>query len=145
MPGTSTWTTKYKHICSYITCTSPSLIYCTYFPDFQPNSRWPSKRGITLQQLASHMSGIFIFLCLLLTLQGLPRNQPCKQPCNVTNEVIFERMQSMPLIYPPGSFPVYSNFGFNLLGHVLEHVLNGPQWKECIPPLSIAHSSFDTS
>lgn len=74
---------------------------------------FPTKRGITWRQLGSHMA-------------GLPRSSPCGSlwgDCNVTTDEILRRIHSQKTIQPIDTRPSYSNFGFALLGRLLEELV----------------------
>lgn len=90
-----------------------------YLPQFKIQNPFQTARGITFRQLMSHMS-------------GLPRNPPCPglfiTGCNLTDQQIYSNAAQVELMFPPGEQPAYSNFGFGLLGRVLEKI-KGPTWE----------------
>lgn len=89
----------------------------TVLPELKIRDPFKHKRSITFDQLASHMS-------------GLPRESPCPRlfydGCNSTFEDIYELLSQMELIYPPGTWPQYSNLGVAILGRALEKVAGEP-------------------
>ncbi|ELR13741.1 betalactamase [Acanthamoeba castellanii str. Neff] len=57
---------------------------------------------------------------------GLPRSSPCGGlwgDCNVTTDEILRRINSQKTIQPIDTRPSYSNFGFALLGRLLEELV----------------------
>ena len=91
-----------------------------YLPEFSIQNPFQTHRGITFQQLSSHMG-------------GLPRNPPCPglfdTGCNLSYAELYDNLSKMRLMFPPGTQPAYSNLGFGLLGRVLEKI-QGPTWEE---------------
>lgn len=75
------------------------------------------KRGITIQHLLSHTSG--------LTLGSHP------QTSNKTDKEFIDELMSSPLEFVPGSRVSYSNEGYSLLGH-LAGVATGMSYPNCI-------------
>lgn len=93
----------------------------SYVPEFTPINPFPSQRRISFAQLASHMA-------------GMQRECPCDaidSNCNVTNAVMFSRLQNVTLVNPPGLVPQYSNAGFSVLGHVIEEIV-GQEWSDMV-------------
>ena len=93
-----------------------------YYPQFIIKNPFQTKHGITFRQLMSHMS-------------GLPRETPCPDifvtGCNITDKQLFKNIAGLELMFPPGSQPAYSNFGFGLLGQVSASVL-GSTWDRSV-------------
>eukprot|EP00052_Salpingoeca_macrocollata_P030652 m.320415 g.320415 ORF g.320415 m.320415 type:complete len:488 (+) comp24050_c0_seq1:188-1651(+) len=99
-------------------------------------------RGITLKQLACHMS-------------GLPRESPCPNMfytgCNATEADILERLKDTVLPFAPSTIPSYSNLGFGILGRALEKLpsVNMP-WEDYVQvnvckPLNMNNTGCDLS
>lgn len=106
-----------------------------YLPELKIQNPFQTKRGITFRQLSSHMA-------------GLPLETPCPDilvsGCNLTYDEIYENLSKETLIFPPGSYPSYSNLGFAILGHALEKI-QGQTWEKqlqemVLEPLGMAHS-----
>ncbi|WOO39699.1 serine hydrolase [Rubellicoccus peritrichatus] len=80
------------------------------------NAQPPNFEGqpINLHHLATHSSG----------LARLPLNLNPEDPQNpykdYDEEALYKGVKLAGLPYPPGSFYLYSNFGYGLLGHLLE-------------------------
>ena len=113
----------------------------TQVTDLLPNLNMPNpfpvnNRGITLKMLGSHTSG----------LQGWG---PCHSPCNITTAEMVERLNSIPVIYPPLRYVHYSNLGLALLGRALETVTPDEQSYEdyvtqnVLQKLGMNQSGFD--
>ena len=94
-----------------------------YLPELKIQNPFQTKRGITFNQLSSHMA-------------GLPRETPCPnmflQGCNLSYDKIYDNLAEMELEFPPGQEPQYSNLGFAILGRTLEKFL-GTSWEEALP------------
>ncbi len=109
----------------------------TYNPGVWLNNLYSEDAIITFRQLATHMA-------------GLPTSTPCVQIgdvfCNVTTDEILERLHNMYMILPPNTLPVYSNFGFSLLGHLLEDIVDVPYeeyiTESIIKPLGLTGTGF---
>ncbi|KIM24197.1 hypothetical protein M408DRAFT_27311, partial [Serendipita vermifera MAFF 305830] len=91
--------------------------------DYLENTTQPSSGDeddpITLRQLASHTSGIGRDLPYYNFDEwpNVPENQPPRQIPTLDEQL--QAIASIPLVAPPGSFPVYSNTGFSVLGEAL--------------------------
>lgn len=82
------------------------------FSRIQNLYQFPTKRKITLRQLASHTS-------------GLPPEVSCFPPeSSCTADEAYEYISNLTLILPQYTHPSYSNFGFSVLGQVLGIVAN---------------------
>eukprot|EP00808_Paulinella_micropora_P014436 g10109.t1 len=81
-------------------------------PLFSVKSAYPaSSRGISLEQLATHLS-------------GLPADTVCgskdsNPDCELSSEEAFARIADLHATLPPNTWPLYSNLGFSILGNVL--------------------------
>jgi beta-glucosidase-like glycosyl hydrolase/CubicO group peptidase (beta-lactamase class C family) len=75
---------------------------------FLPGFRGPGKDKVTVSHLLTHSSGLDWWAPLYKELQG--------------KEAYLKRIQSMPLVFEPGSKSVYSDLGLILLGEILERV-----------------------
>lgn len=80
------------------------------------NARPPSFEGqpINLHHLATHSSGL---PRLPLNLNSTDAKNPYK---DYDEKSLYDGVHMAGLPYPPGSFYLYSNFGYGLLGHLLE-------------------------
>lgn len=78
----------------------------TYVPDF-PRKRWP----ITVRQLLGHLGGISHY-------QNYDLEGHFKVPMNTAESLAV--FQDFDLVAEPGTRYVYSSYGFNLLGAVIE-------------------------
>eukprot|EP01087_Luapelamoeba_hula_P017704 TRINITY_DN5608_c0_g1_i1.p1 TRINITY_DN5608_c0_g1~~TRINITY_DN5608_c0_g1_i1.p1 ORF type:complete len:531 (-),score=78.18 TRINITY_DN5608_c0_g1_i1:49-1641(-) len=92
------------------------------------------KRGVTFQQLASHMA-------------GLPRSTPCSACNKISASEMWARVRNLTLIHPPGARPLYSNCGFNVLGNALAHVYKTdfPTWmvENIMKPIGMTSSGVN--
>lgn len=91
-----------------------------------------SSRGVTFQQLASHMAGI-------------ASNEPLRLD-NVTNDQAFALLANLTLIAPPDSIPLYSNLGFEILGNVVAEAMGYASYDKALQdfvfdPLGLSSSS----
>ncbi len=85
-----------------------------FLPSFRIQSPYPpSRRGITLRQLATHLGGI-------------PRESPCAsfEECDQTVDEALAKIANLSIIVPPDTIPIYSNLGFDILGHTLATINN---------------------
>ena len=103
-------------------------------PAFQVNTNplAPTKRPITLRQLASHTS-------------GLARENPCGWlACNLT--VMLNMLSQQYTVLPQYARPHYSNLGFTLLGRALESVvkMSYEDYMNSVflPQIGLAESTF---
>jgi beta-lactamase class C len=92
-------------------------------------------KGITLQQLATHTS-------------GLPRMPGRLHPGPQTKQDVLEWLAQWHITSPaPGTKDVYSNLGVGLLGYALEDVYKQPLmdlWStQFLGPLGMQHTFFD--
>ena len=94
----------------------------TVLPELKIKNPFKHKRSITFDQLSSHMS-------------GLPRETPCPrlffEGCSASFDEIYANLSRMELIYPPGTWPQYSNLGVAVLGRALEKVA-GDTWDNML-------------
>ena len=109
----------------------------THVPLFvEPINPWKSakdkRRGITFRQLATHLS-------------GLSRESPCSGSpdggvpgtCSMSDEEAFRRIGMTQLILEHDRLPVYSNLGFDVLGHALATVHGGGSYESMVDELVI--------
>jgi CubicO group peptidase (beta-lactamase class C family) len=83
-----------------------------FFPEFRLKEPFPTKRGITFRQLATHTA-------------GLPRESPCSSlSCNFPTEEILRRLTTVQWIERSDEIPLYSNLGFSLLGNFIANISN---------------------
>ena len=120
-----------------------------YEPRFNPPNPFPSRRGTTLHQLATHLAGkfgclstyvdpklfCFPFRCRLGPRGSLPAAMQCHRCSNLSpnqsgNNCTCAEYQAthsfvqLPLVLPPNTRAAYSNLGFSILGNVLAKALN---------------------
>ncbi len=88
-----------------------------YLPDYSVNGR-----TITLHHLLSHTSGLPDY-------GTLPDVR--HRPHNMSPDEIAEKVSSHPFQFEPGEQCMYNNFGYHLLGLVIERVTEQP-YRECI-------------
>jgi uncharacterized protein YbbC (DUF1343 family) len=79
---------------------------------FLPGFQGPGKEAVTVRHLLTHSSGLAAVAPLYKELRG--------------RTAFVERIQSMDLVYPPGSRSTYSDLGIILLGEILERVAGQP-------------------
>eukprot|EP00927_Polykrikos_kofoidii_P066035 TRINITY_DN61708_c0_g1_i1.p1 TRINITY_DN61708_c0_g1~~TRINITY_DN61708_c0_g1_i1.p1 ORF type:complete len:618 (+),score=96.52 TRINITY_DN61708_c0_g1_i1:88-1941(+) len=79
----------------------------------------PQRRGITFEQLMTHMA-------------GLSRESPCDGLCAMDDELAFARIANTTAILPPDTLSVYSNLGFDVLGHAVARVRGSPDYAKVI-------------
>jgi CubicO group peptidase (beta-lactamase class C family) len=107
-----------------------------------------SEDAITLAQLATHMA-------------GLTRETPCTgQPdggragtpisCDMSDAVAFQRIAQTTAIFPPNTLPIYSNLGFEVLGHTVRRASSFDSYEEMIDrvilkPLGMRNSGVNMS
>ena len=107
-----------------------------------------SESIITLAQLATHMA-------------GLTRETPCSgQPdggrsgtpvsCDMSDAVAFQRIAETTAIFPPNTLPIYSNLGFEVLGHTVRRASSFDSYEEMIDhvvlkPLGMHNSGVNMS
>ncbi|EFA83792.1 hypothetical protein PPL_02860 [Heterostelium album PN500] len=110
-----------------------------YIPEFSINNPYPTKRGITLRELASHQS-------------GLPREIPCQSneegTSACTEQLILQRLSDQYLILPQYSITHYSNLGVSLLGHAMERIEGVNTYQQYITenilePLEMKSTTFN--
>lgn len=91
------------------------------------NARPPTFEGnpINLHHLATHSSGL---ARLPLNLNSADPQNPYK---DYDDEALYKGVAMAGLPYPPGSFYLYSNFGYGLLGHLLE-LRTGKPYEEIV-------------
>jgi len=102
-----------------------------HVPNFKVHNPWSTnRRGITFRQLASHLS-------------GLSRETPCtgdpdggSGSCAMDDETAFARIAETQLILEPERLPVYSNLGFDVLGHALA-IIHGTTYEDMVHQLVI--------
>ena len=106
-----------------------------YLPEFKITNPFKTSRGITFRQLMSHMS-------------GLPRESPCANifltGCDLSDREIYENLEKIELMYPPGQQPAYSNLGFGLLGRTLERI-TWSRWEESVKMMVFDQLGMTTS
>ena len=69
------------------------------------NPTTPGNTGVTFKSLAFHMA-------------GMTRETPCdNQPCQMNDDTAWQRIAQTNQILPPYTMPIYSNLGFEILGH----------------------------
>lgn len=107
----------------------------------------PGLRGVTVQQLLSHTSGLpgdnDAFLQLLLQSFGLD-----EMNLDEMRYWLLQQVGKRPLANPPGTTFVYSNLGYTLAGAIAERVGHAT-WEELIvarvfDPLGLATAGFGT-
>lgn len=76
------------------------------------------KKLLRLWQLLSHSSGMLPYRPYFLEMERKPGYRSTAQ--------LLKQLLEEPLVYPPGSESRYSDLGFILLGHVLEHCTGEP-------------------
>lgn len=101
-------------------------------------------RAITLRQLATHMSGLPGNPVNRRDLDGSPS---VMLPYSVRE--LYEALARTELLHPPGSKWSYSNYGYGLLGHLLERAA-GKSYAdllddELLGPLGMTDTSVDTT
>ncbi|MGO8764033.1 MAG: serine hydrolase domain-containing protein [Limisphaerales bacterium] len=115
-----------------------------YLPDGAQTPKWEGIE-ITLKNLATHTSG----------LPRLPDNfkQTMKDPLNpyasYTTKDLYDDLAAVKLARQPGRRSVYSNYGFGLLGHILERK-SGKTYEALIQetvgaPLGLRHTTTHLS
>ena len=89
--------------------------------------RDPRLDSITVEHLLVHAGG---WNSVAFDPQNLPMTLLASQALQAENpaeaDTIVRYMLSQPLDFDPGTLSVYSNFGFNVLGRVIEHVSGQP-------------------
>lgn len=80
--------------------------------DFLPGFQGPGKEQVTVRHLLTHSSGLEGVVPLFREIQGRP--------------AYLQRLQTLDLVYPPGSKSVYSDPGILLLGEILERTAGQP-------------------
>ncbi|MDQ3540575.1 MAG: beta-lactamase family protein, partial [Chloroflexota bacterium] len=89
--------------------------------------RDPRLDTITIEHLLVHSGG---WNSAFFEPQSIPTTLLASQALRAENpaeaETIVRYMLSQPLDFAPGSLSVYSNFGFNVLGRVIEHISGQP-------------------
>jgi CubicO group peptidase (beta-lactamase class C family) len=79
-----------------------------------------SLESITFQSLATHMAGI-------------TRETPCDdQPCRMNDEEAWKRISETRQILPSYSMPIYSNLGFEILGHATKIATKSKTYESMI-------------
>jgi uncharacterized protein YbbC (DUF1343 family)/CubicO group peptidase (beta-lactamase class C family) len=100
-----------------------------YIPAFAANG----KSAITIEQLATHFS-------------GLPPDLDLKEPWQ-GKEAAYARADASPLIAPPGTKFIYSDVGFIVLCQLIESLtgdtLDQYAQEHLFAPLGMAHSAFN--
>jgi CubicO group peptidase (beta-lactamase class C family) len=76
------------------------------------------KKLLCLWQLLNHSSGMLQYRPYFRDMERKPGHRSTAQ--------LLEQLLDEPLVYPPGSESRYSDLGFILLGHVLEHCTGQP-------------------
>lgn len=99
---------------------------------FIPEFSGGDKSRISVEHLLTHTS-------------GLPAHRAYFEYLNNKKEVI-QAVIKEPLVYPPGGKIVYSDIGFILLGHLIEHItgvsLQQLAKKKLFEPLGMTDTSF---
>lgn len=111
-----------------------------FFPGFAPPDPYKTGRHVTIGMLASHTS-------------GLGREPACSiyNTCGLTEEEIIAYASSVPLLYPPGTTPHYSNLATGLLGRCLERADGrGKTFEQLVTerilePLNMSSTGFEYS
>ena len=107
----------------------------TVLPELKIMNPFKQKRGITFNQLSSHMS-------------GLPRETPCPDTfingCSLPFSEIYDNLAKMKLIYPPGTWPQYSNLGVAVLGRALEKI-GGDLWENMLEKMILKPLQMDST
>lgn len=119
-----------------------------YLPSFKIRSPFPPDRPPTLRQIASHTAG----------LPNMPPMDEFSDPIAMMEaitrgtfvfpliEAVLRSLHAAELIAPPMTSINYSNLGFALLGHALEHVADQPYQEyvqeHILQPLSMFGSGF---
>jgi D-alanyl-D-alanine-carboxypeptidase/D-alanyl-D-alanine-endopeptidase len=111
-------------------------------PEVSPS---PEVANITLQQLATHTSGLLRLPDTLL-IDSVDETNPYR---NYTASDLYQDLEQVRLTYPPGTAFEYSNFGMGLLGHLLELRTNTP-YEELVQktigtPLEMIDTTIDLS
>jgi CubicO group peptidase (beta-lactamase class C family) len=75
---------------------------------FLPGFQGPGKEKVTVSHLLTHSSGLDWWAPLFKEIKGKP--------------AYLQKVQSMPLVYEPGTKSLYSDLGLILLGEILERV-----------------------
>ena len=79
-----------------------------------------TERGITFTHLATHMS-------------GLTRESPCvNQKCQMNDATAWQRISQTNQILAPDTMPIYSNLGFEVLGHATKIATNSKSYQDMI-------------
>jgi CubicO group peptidase (beta-lactamase class C family) len=112
-----------------------------YLPEFQPRSRFSDSRPITVRDLLCHHSGLpsDYFHDYLYG-----PNPPADYAGRFL--VMLRLLSDMDVVAPPGSFYVYSNNGYEVLGTLVARVGGVPfeefERREIFEPLGMSHSTF---
>ena len=107
----------------------------TYLPDFSIRTRFDDETPITLRDLMTHHSGLP---------SDYQKGMWCKKPASFTT--VVNLIKDEYAAYPPGFIFSYSSIGYDLLGHVVEHV-TGQDYGlyiqgALLQPLGMRHSGF---
>ncbi len=106
--------------------------------------RDPRLDTITIEHLLVHSGG---WNSPAFDPQNVPMTLLASQALQAENpaeaETIVRYMLSQPLDFDPGSLSVYSNFGFNVLGRVIEHV-SGQPYEEYVSTQVLAPIGIST-
>lgn len=105
------------------------------------NERATGRTGITFSALASHLA-------------GLSRESPCtgfpdggQGRCDMTDAEAWARVANTTAILPPNTMPIYSNMGFEVLGHAVA-AIHGMSYEAMVAalltgPLNLTHTGVN--
>ena len=121
-----------------------------YIPSYKPV--YPANSGpTTLRQLATHTSGLHVdaaqgFWHYLSNFEWVVAKGKENIVWGVTKSDLVSTLDSVEIEYTPGTYPHYSNFGYQLLGIALEGVAHEPFEKyikaNILDPLEMKDSDF---
>ena len=114
----------------------------TYLPEFSVKSRFPDADPITVRHLLTHHSGLPSDWINGMQTQGDDQQALITR----TFASLLEEIKDTYVANPPNTVFSYSNLGYSVLGHVVEHV-TGQEFsayvdEALLKPLGMSASSF---